>query len=483
MTDLAFAPAVALSTLFGGWLVLGLVRFRSGNRLHHVAAQGYDAVAEQGRATRRLLTKAILDEVPEESVHKKFSTARVLAVLLRGGLSRDSGSMEQAVYDLELERLKRIGHAISVKGFPESDTSLLRLRHWLAGHVRALTEALVAASIRFAARHTNQLTELHDAAFDVHKEPAFPRKKAAPVKHPGFRFLDPRQREAIEADDYRRDLIGCKDFRGTKLCFANASLMTTSPHRYTLANINMRDCNNRFHDALDWCLTEAADRGVTLGTLFIDREASNGVVLRVANRHRDQGTTLDYSIAAKQDALVKRLLQRVKWQGLPHKFGWDWFYVPNVSVAPGVVSNLAGVRHLVEERDASANDGVRHEYKTFLWWTTFEVRAENAYEKSEEYRGRWGIETGNRQTRHMFPPTQSTSRGVRRFLYSLRLMHLNLWKAFSHPSLREGLPDVPPGRAPSVTQVRRILFTALDEWPDPGPPFAAVVPAAVGAAT
>ena len=412
----------------------------------------------------RVLADALLSGLPEhDGAHKKYSLQEVFLVFLWAVLQREVGSPERAYEARELEYLKRIQGRSVHKQNPDGDTVLKRLKGLLPWQeFRDLVVEVLRGSVRFACRHTGHLDGAVDVAFDGHKIPIYPRKGRVRRRTKAL-GLEAKERLEFERDDYRRDAVGAHGFRGTKQALSYATLQTTSPHRYTLAFAAMADHANRFHRALDACLAEVESLGVRVGTVYIDREGSTGKVAGVLAKAVALGWIRYFLVAARRDGRVERALDGVAWRDVPYRLACEYKVVQELEMGPGARASLVAVRRWVDKRGkpSHVNDPMK-EQRTFVFWTNREVLESNVYALSEEYRKRWGIETGYREDRYGFPRTKSESRKIRRLTYIVSLVALNLRQALDDASLRACMLEIPFNRAASLARVKAVLLRAIE---------------------
>ena len=132
---------------------------------------------------------------------------------------------------------------------------------------------------------------------------------------------------------------------------------------------------------------------------------------------------VNFVIPAVRNKRIKRIIDEFKENCESFPYKERFFLIKEYEMKRGkdsVTFNLV----VIVERPEKIGD----EWKVFAYATNIPVTADNAFKLAEDYRKRWGIETGYRVKEDVRGRTCSRNYVIRLFFQLLSILLYNLWQ-------------------------------------------------------
>ena len=202
-----------------------------------------------------------------------------------------------------------------------------------------------------------------------------------------------------------RYIVGTKPQKGTSYCYKFISIDIVQPgKRYTLLALPITQLDNR-NDLLRE-LIEFARKRVKIKLALLDRGFFNIETQKMLNSYG-----IKYIMPCTQYSNIKEILQKVPTPYIINDFlmGKDLHYNMAIKQFPnkkGIMKTYAYATNITLDTDDPDKEA------TWL---------------AEEYRKRWGIETGYRIKKSFLPRTTSKDYRIRLFYFLYAVLLYNLW--------------------------------------------------------
>lgn len=202
-----------------------------------------------------------------------------------------------------------------------------------------------------------------------------------------------------------RYIVGTKPQKGTSYCYKFISIDIVQPgKRYTLLVLPITQLDNR-NDLLRE-LIEFARKRVKIKLALLDRGFFNIETQKILNSYG-----IKYIMPCTQYSNIKEILQKVPTPYIINDFlmGKDFHYNMAIKQFPnkkGIMKTYAYATNITLDTDDPDKEA------TWL---------------AEEYRKRWGIETGYRIKKSFLPRTTSKDYRIRLFYFLYAVLLYNLW--------------------------------------------------------
>ena len=202
-------------------------------------------------------------------------------------------------------------------------------------------------------------------------------------------------------------IVGKKPERGAKYCYRFITLDIVQPgKRYTLLALPFTQLDNQ--QELLSKLLEFARRRVKIRLAVLDRGFFNKATLKLLNRNN-----IKYIMPCTKFHDIKKLLEVIP----------SPYIINDCKMGDEVPYNMAVIKR-INKRDGSEQI---HAFATNISLNTEDMDGETK-RISEEYRARWGIETGYRVKKHSFlPKTTSKDFRIRLFYFYFSTLLYNMW--------------------------------------------------------
>lgn len=246
-----------------------------------------------------------------------------------------------------------------------------------------------------------------------------------------------------------------KKERGTNLFYTHASLhIVERGRRVTIFTVPVLPLDDHAR-IVERLILEARKRGIRIHTLLLDRGFFSVDVVNVLRRHR-----VRFLMPAVKNDRVKGAIEELhggRTQAMVP------FTMENAD-ARKAWFNLLTYR----KKDAKESDPVHRQYIAFATSMPYEEAMAAFDQIPEEYRKRWGIESGFRVQDNVQAKTTSTDYTVRTVYLMLSIFLYNVWVLANAIQARElGIePDEPLTKLSQMVK----LFTTWIELPEDPPP-------------
>jgi len=212
-------------------------------------------------------------------------------------------------------------------------------------------------------------------------------------------------------------VLGMEKVRGTRFGHGYASIeCVENGKRFTLSAYPI----NQFTTKKDFItyLVNKTRKYVDINFLFLDRGFFD-----VESIQTLLDLSVDFVIPAVKNKRIKRIIEDFmeKCKGYPYKD--RFFLMKKYEMRRGkdfVTFNLV----IIIERPGEPGD----EWKSFAYATNIHVTDDNAFKLAENYRKRWGIETGYRVKENVRGRTCSRNYVIRLLFQFLSILLYNLWQ-------------------------------------------------------
>jgi len=240
-----------------------------------------------------------------------------------------------------------------------------------------------------------------------------------------------------------KHVLGMEKVRGTSFGHGYASIeCVENRKRFTLSAYPL----NQFTAKRDFItsLVEKAREYVDIKTLFLDRCFFDVESIKCLN-----GLSANFVIPAVRNKRIKRIIDEFKENCEKFPYKERFFLIKEYEMKKGKDSVTFNLVIIVESPD-DANG----EWKVFAYATNVPVTADNAFRLAEDYRKRWGIETGYRVKDRIRGRTCSRNHVVRLLFLFLSILLYNLWQLCNLVIIIE------------INWVRRVYPVILEEFKD-----------------
>ena len=214
-----------------------------------------------------------------------------------------------------------------------------------------------------------------------------------------------------------KHVLGMERVRGTSFGHGYASIeCVENRKRFTLSAYPL----DQFTTKRDFItsLVEKARECVDIKTLFLDR-----CFFDVESIKCLKDLFVNFVIPAVRNKRIKRIIDEFKENCESFPYKERFFLIKEYEMKRGkdsVTFNLV----VIVERPEKMGD----EWKVFAYATNIPVTADNAFKLAEDYRKRWGIETGYRVKEDVRGRTCSRNYVIRLFFQLLSILLYNLWQ-------------------------------------------------------
>jgi len=214
-----------------------------------------------------------------------------------------------------------------------------------------------------------------------------------------------------------KHVLGMEKVRGTSFGHGYASIeCVENRKRFTLSAYPL----DQFTTKRDFItsLVEKAREYVDIKTLFLDRCFFDVESIKCLN-----DLFVNFVIPAVRNKRIKRIIDEFKENCESFPYKERFFLIKEYEMKRGkdsVTFNLV----VIVERPEKIGD----EWKVFAYATNIPVTADNAFKLAEDYRKRWGIETGYRVKEDVRGRTCSRNYVIRLFFQLLSILLYNLWQ-------------------------------------------------------
>jgi len=202
-------------------------------------------------------------------------------------------------------------------------------------------------------------------------------------------------------------IVGKKPERGAKYCYRFITLDIVQPgKRYTLLALPFTQLDNQLE--LLSKLLEFARRRVKIRLAVLDRGFFNKATLKLLNRYN-----IKYIMPCTRFHDIKKVLEVIP----------SPYIINDCKMGDEVPYNMAVLKR-INKRDGSEQI---HAFATNISLNAEDMKGETK-RIAEEYRARWGIETGYRVKKHSFlPKTTSKDFRIRLFYFYFSTLLYNMW--------------------------------------------------------
>ena len=214
-----------------------------------------------------------------------------------------------------------------------------------------------------------------------------------------------------------KNILGMEKIRGTNFGYGYASIECVEDgKRFTLSVYPLDQFTTRreFITSLVKTTREYTD----IKILFLDRGFFNLESIKCLN-----DLQINFVMPAVRNPRIEKIVNDFERKCKTFPYKQRFFLVREYEMRRGKESvkfNLVIIVELPEEAD--------DEWNTFVYATNIPVTDKNAFKLAEDYRKRWGIETGYRVKDKIRGRTCSRNHVVRLFLLLLSVLLYNLWQ-------------------------------------------------------
>ena len=240
-----------------------------------------------------------------------------------------------------------------------------------------------------------------------------------------------------------KHVLGMEKVRGTSFGHGYASIeCVENRKRFTLSAYPL----DQFTTKRDFItsLVEKAREYVDIKYLFLDRCFFDVESIKCLN-----DLFVNFVIPAVRNKRIKRIIDEFKENCESFPYKERFFLIKEYEMKKGKDSVTFNLVIIVESPD-DANG----EWKVFAYATNVPVTADNAFRLAEDYRKRWGIETGYRVKDRIRGRTCSRNHVVRLLFLFLSILLYNLWQLCNLVIIIE------------INWVRRVYPVILEEFKD-----------------
>jgi len=202
-------------------------------------------------------------------------------------------------------------------------------------------------------------------------------------------------------------IVGKKPERGAKYCYKFITIDIVQPgKRYTLLALPFTQLDNQ--QELLSKLLEFARRRVKIRLVVLDRGFFNKGTLKLLN-----GFRIKYIMPCTKYSDIKEVLEVIPTP----------YILNDCKMGDEVPYNMAIIKRITKRKGIEE----KHAFATNIPLDENDMERE-ATRIAEEYRARWGIETGYRVKKHSFlPKTTSKDYRIRLFYFLFSILLYNMW--------------------------------------------------------
>ncbi|HEC86512.1 MAG TPA: hypothetical protein ENI49_01380 [Thermoplasmatales archaeon] len=234
-----------------------------------------------------------------------------------------------------------------------------------------------------------------------------------------------------------------ENVRGTSLGYGYASIeCVENRKRFTLSAYPLDQFTTKREFVTH--LVEKATKYVKIKSLFLDRAFFNVESIKCL-----KDLFVNFVIPAVRNKRIKKMIDEFKENCEKFPYKERFFLVKEYEMKRGkdsVTFNLV----IIVEPPTEPGD----KWKDFAYATNISVTADNAFRLAEDYRKRWGIETGYRVKDGIRGRTCSRNHVVRLLFLFLSILLYNLWQLCNLVIVIE------------INWVRRVYPVILEEFKD-----------------
>ena len=254
---------------------------------------------------------------------------------------------------------------------------------------------------------------------------------------------------------YNSKIRRSKKDRGTNLFYTHASLhIVERGRRVTIFTVPVLALDDHAR-MVERLILEARKRGIRIHTLLIDRGFFSVDVVNVLRRHR-----VRFLMPAVKNDRVKEAIEGFH---LGRTASMTRFTMENADARRAWFNLL-----MYRKEDAKASDPVHKQYIAFATSMPHDEAMAAFHQIPEEYRRRWGIESGFRVQDNVQAKTTSTDYTVRTVYLMLSIFLYNLW-VLANVIEAQDIGIEPEEPLMKLSQMAK-FFTMWTELPEDPPP-------------